>query len=219
MLKTVDLFDLSHSLAGEYLKKTDYPFQILKEIKDMIISISASLPTDEYYSPKEKVWIHKSAVVAESAFIEGPCIIGAETEVRHCAFIRGSALVGKNCVVGNSVELKNCILFDNAQVPHYNYVGDSILGFKAHMGAGSVTSNVKADRSNVVIRSGDERLDTGRYKCGAMLGDCAEIGCNCVLNPGTVIGRKSSVYPLSSVRGTVPANSIYKSQNVIVERN
>lgn len=219
MLRTVDLFDMTHSLAGEYLKKTEYPFQILKEIKDIIIAISSALPTDEYYMPKENVWIHKSASIAESALIEGPCIIGAETEVRHCAFIRGSALIGKNCVVGNSVELKNCIIFDNVQVPHYNYVGDSILGYKAHMGAGSVTSNVKADRSNVVIRSGDERLETGRYKCGAMLGDYAEIGCNCVLNPGTVIGRRSSVYPLSSVRGTVPADSIYKSQNEIVERN
>ncbi len=219
MLKSADLFDFSHSLAGDYLRKTDYPFEILGEIKNIIISIGCSLPEDEYFRRAENIWIHKTAVVAPSASIDGPCIVGAETEIRQCAFIRGSVLVGKNCVVGNSAELKNCILFDNVQVPHYNYVGDSVLGYKSHMGAGAVTSNVKADRSNVVIRCKDEKIDTGRYKCGAMLGDYAEIGCNCVLNPGTVIGRKSSVYPLSSVRGTVPENSIYKSENVIVERN
>lgn len=219
MLYSRNLFDFSHSLAGDYLCKTDYPFLLLGEIKEIIISISGSLPKDEYYRPKENVWIHKSSAFACSSLIEGPCIIGPESEIRHCAFIRGSALIGRNCVVGNSVELKNCILFDNVQTPHYNYVGDSILGYKAHMGAGAVTSNVKADRSNVYVRCGNEKVDTGRYKCGAMLGDYAEIGCNCVLNPGTVIGRRSSVYPLSRVRGTVPENSIYKSENLIVERN
>lgn len=219
MLKSCDLFDFSHSLAGDYLQKTDYPFEILGEIKNIIVSIGNSLPQDEYFRKAENIWIHKSADVSPSAFIDGPCIIGEKTEVRHCAFIRGSALIGKNCVIGNSVELKNCIIFDNVQVPHYNYVGDSVLGYKAHMGAGAVTSNVKADRSNIAVRCGDKKIDTGRYKCGAMLGDYAEIGCNCVLNPGAVIGRKSSVYPLSSVRGTVPENSIYKSENVIIERN
>lgn len=218
MIKSCELFDFSHSLAGEYLEKTVYPFEILGEIGNIILSIGESLPESEYNRIKENIWIHKSASVASSASIDGPCIIGAKTEIRHCAFIRGSALIGENCVVGNSAELKNCILFDNVQVPHYNYVGDSIFGYKAHMGAGAVTSNVKSDRSNVSVRCGSEKIDTGRYKCGAMLGDYAEIGCNCVLNPGTVIGRKSSVYPLSSVRGTVPGNSIYKSENEIVKR-
>ena len=218
MIKSCELFDFSHSLAGEYLEKTVYPFEILGEIKSIILSIGASLPENEYNRAGADIWIHKSASVASSASIDGPCIIGAKTEIRHCAFIRGTALIGENCVVGNSAELKNCILFDNVQVPHYNYVGDSIFGYKAHMGAGAVTSNVKSDRSNVSVRCGSQKIDTGRYKCGAMLGDYAEIGCNCVLNPGTVIGRKSSVYPLSSVRGTVPGNSIYKSENEIVKR-
>ena len=218
MIEIKDLFDLSHTDAADYLKKYRYPWDALNGIKDFIISFGKSLHTDEYNEVSQNVWIHKSAVVAPSAFIGAPCIIGENTEIRHCAFIRGSALIGKNCVVGNSTELKNVILFDNVQTPHYNYVGDSILGFKAHMGAGSITSNVKSDYSCVVIRNGAESVETGMKKCGAMLGDYAEIGCNAVLNPGTVIGRHSNVYPLSSVRGTVPENSILKTGGVIVNK-
>ena len=211
MIKTTELFDLSHSAAGEYLSRFEYPYSALSGIKDLVREIGRSLDPGEYDSFEDEVWIHKSAVIAPTACINGPCVIGAGTEVRHCAFIRGSALIGEDCVVGNSVEIKNAILFDGVQVPHYNYVGDSILGYKAHMGAGAVTSNVKSDRSNVKIRYNGECIDTGRYKCGAMLGDHVEVGCNSVLNPGTVIGRNTNVYPLSCVRGTVPANSIYKS--------
>lgn len=218
MLKTKELFDLSHTEASEYLAEFEYPWQALGGIKDFIISLGNSLSSEEYNNISENVWIHKSAVVAPTAFIGAPCIIGEGTEIRHCAFIRGSALVGKNCVVGNSAELKNVILFDNVQTPHYNYVGDSILGYKAHMGAGSITSNVKSDYSNVIIRDSAESADTGKMKCGAMLGDYAEIGCNSVLNPGTVIGRHSNVYPLSSVRGTVPPDSIYKTGGVIIKK-
>lgn len=218
MIEIKNLFDLSHTDAADYLKKYRYPWDALNGIKDFIISFGKSLHTDEYNEVSQNVWIHKSAVVAPSAFIGAPCIIGENTEIRHCAFIRGSALIGKNCVVGNSSELKNVILFDNVQTPHYNYVGDSILGFKAHMGAGSITSNVKSDYSCVVIRNGAEYVETGMKKCGAMLGDYAEIGCNAVLNPGTVIGRHSNVYPLSSVRGTVPENSILKTGGVIVNK-
>ena len=218
MLEIKDLFDLSHTDAAEYLKEFRYPWQALDGIKDFIVSLGKTLSADEYTNVSDNVWIHKSAVVAPTAFIGAPCIIGENTEIRHCAFIRGSALIGKNCVVGNSAELKNVILFDNVQTPHYNYVGDSILGYKAHMGAGSITSNVKSDYSEVVIRNGSESFETGRMKCGAMLGDYAEIGCNSVLNPGTVIGRHSNVYPLSCVRGTVPENSILKTGGVIVKK-
>ena len=218
MLEIKDLFDLSHTDAAEYLKEFRYPWQALDGIKDFIVSLGKTLSADEYTNVSDNVWIHKSAVVAPTAFIGAPCIIGENTEIRHCAFIRGSALIGKNCVVGNSAELKNVILFDNVQTPHYNYVGDSILGYKAHMGAGSITSNVKSDYSDVVIRNGSESFETGRMKCGAMLGDYAEIGCNSVLNPGTVIGRHSNVYPLSCVRGTVPENSILKTGGVIVKK-
>ena len=218
MLEIKDLFDLSHTDAAEYLEKFRYPWQALDGIKDFIISFGKTLSADEYINVSENVWIHKSATVAPSAFVGVPCIIGENTEIRHCAFIRGSALIGKNCVVGNSIELKNVILFDNVQTPHYNYVGDSILGYKAHMGAGSITSNVKSDYSDVVIRNGAESFETGRMKCGAMLGDYAEIGCNSVLNPGTVVGRHSNVYPLSCVRGTVPENSILKTGGVIVKK-
>lgn len=214
-----DLFDLSHTIAAEYLSGFVYPWEALGGISDLIISLGKALSPDEYDSPAENVWIHKTAEVAPSAYIGAPCIIGAGTEVRHCAFIRGSALVGEGCVVGNSVELKNVILFDGVQTPHYNYVGDSILGYKSHMGAGSITSNVKSDKTNVVVRCGDERLETGRKKIGAMLGDFAEIGCNSVLNPGTVIGRNSTVYPTSCVRGTVPEESIFKTGGVIVKKN
>ena len=211
-----ELFDLKHTLAGEYLSNFTYPWEALKGIKDMILALGKTLDQD-YREIAESVWVHKTAIVAPTAYLGAPCIIGANTEVRHCAFIRGSALVGENCVVGNSVELKNVILFDNVQTPHYNYVGDSILGYKAHMGAGSVTSNVKSDKTLVVI-NGQQKFPTGLKKVGAMLGDHVEVGCNSVLNPGTVVGRNSNIYPLSCVRGVVPANSIYKTGGVIVTK-
>ena len=217
MLTPSELFDLSHSLAGDYLSGFSYPWQALDGIKDLILSLGAGLDGD-YEERLPQVWVHKTAVVAPTAFLGAPCIIGANTEVRHCAFIRGSALVGENCVVGNSVELKNVILFDNVQVPHFNYVGDSILGYKAHMGAGSVTSNVKSDQSLVVVKNGEEHISTGRKKFGAMLGDHAEIGCNSVLNPGTVVGRHSNIYPTSCVRGVVPSHSIWKTGGIIVKK-
>jgi len=213
-----DLFDLSHTDAKEYLEGFTYPWEALKGISDFIISLGKTLSPDEYDNPSENVWVHKTAKVFPTAYLGAPCIIGAETEVRHGAFIRGSALVGKNCVVGNSVELKNVILFDNVQTPHYNYVGDSILGYKSHMGAGSITSNVKSDKTNVVVKDGDDKMETGIKKIGAMLGDFVEVGCNSVLNPGTVIGRNSNIYPTSCVRGVVPENSIWKTGGVIVTK-
>jgi len=211
-----EMYDLSHTLAAEYLKKFSYPWEALKGIKDMIADLGETLGED-YTQTEPQVWVHKTAKVAPTAYLGAPCIIGAGTEVRHCAFIRGAALVGENCVVGNSVELKNVILFDNVQTPHYNYVGDSILGYCSHMGAGSITSNVKSDKSLVVIH-GEPEVETGLKKVGAMLGDFVEVGCNSVLNPGTVIGRHSSVYPLSCVRGVVPAHSIYKTGGVTVSK-
>ena len=213
-----DLYDLTHTQAAPLLEELEYPWQALAGISGFILSLGSTLSAEEYDHPSEDVWIAKSAKVAPTANITGPCIVGPETEVRHCAFIRGKALIGAGCVVGNSTELKNVILFDQAKVPHYNYVGDSILGFQAHMGAGSITSNVKSDKTLVVIWDGEERFPTGLKKVGAMLGDRAEIGCNTVLNPGTVIGRDSSVYPTSCVRGTVPANSIFKDQAHIVSK-
>ena len=215
-MRISELYDLTHTLAGGYLKNFQYPWEALGGIGDLILSLGEKLGED-YTQIAPQVWVHKTAKVAPTAYLGAPCIIGANTEVRHCAFIRGTALVGDNCVVGNSVELKNVILFDNVQTPHYNYVGDSILGYKSHMGAGSITSNVKSDKTLVVIR-GETKLETGRKKVGAMLGDFVEVGCNSVLNPGTVIGRNSNVYPLSSVRGVVPANSIYKTGGVIVAK-
>lgn len=217
-VKITDLYSLEHTLAADYLRGFTYPWEALKGISDLIISLGNSLSLEEYDNPSENVWVHKTAKVFPSAYLGAPCIIGANTEVRHCAFIRGSALVGENCVVGNSVELKNVIIFDNVQTPHYNYVGDSILGYKSHMGAGSITSNVKSDKTNVVIKSADEQLETGIKKIGAMLGDCVEVGCNSVLNPGTVIGKNSNIYPTSCVRGVVPANSIYKTGGVIAAK-
>ena len=217
MMKTAELLDLSHSLAGSMLSRFDYPWQALGSIKALILELGPQLG-ESYTEITPQVWVHKTAQVAPTAFLGSPCIIGANTEVRHCAFIRGSALVGENCVVGNSVELKNAILFDNVQVPHYNYVGDSILGYKAHMGAGSLTSNVKSDQSPVVVKNGDEHIPTGLKKFGAILGDHAEIGCNSVLNPGTVIGRHTNIYPTSCVRGVVPENSIWKTGGKIVEK-
>ena len=217
MVKITDLFDLEQTIAAPYLRQFTYPWEVLEEIKGIILHIGSQLGED-YTEIKRGVWVHETATVYSSAYLEAPCIIGPNSEVRHCAFIRGNALVGENCVVGNSTELKNVILFNNVQVPHYNYVGDSILGFKAHMGAGSITSNVKSDKTLVVARCGDEAIPTGLKKFGAMLGDRVEIGCNSVLNPGTIVGRDASVYPLSCVRGTVPANHICKTGGVIVPR-
>ena len=216
-MKTENLYDLRHTLAGSYLQQFEYPWQALKGIKDMILDLGSRL-NEEYTEVAPTVWVHHTAIVAPTAYLGAPCIIGANTEVRHCAFIRGSALVGENCVVGNSVELKNVILFDNVQVPHYNYVGDSILGYKSHMGAGSVTSNVKSDKTLVVVKNGAEKMETGLKKFGAMLGDGVEVGCNSVLNPGTVIGRNSNVYPTSCVRGVVPENSIWKVGGTVVKK-
>jgi len=220
-----DLFDLNHTAAGEYLAGFTYPWEALGGISDCILELGRHLSMEEYYHPVdwdgnilEDVWVANDASVFRTAYLHGPCIIGHGTEVRQCAFIRGSVLVGDNCVVGNSTELKNVILFDNVQVPHYNYVGDSILGYKAHMGAGSITSNVKSDKLPVVVKEGDLQLETGRKKVGAMLGDRVEIGCNSVLNPGSVIGRDSSVYPTSCVRGVVPEKSIWKDKDHIVPK-
>ena len=213
------MYDLDHTLAKEYLSQFTYPWEALKGIKDMIVSVGEALPKDEYDEVSEHVWVHKTAVVAPTAYLGAPCIIGAETEIRHCAFIRGSALVGCGCVVGNSVELKNVIIFDKVQVPHYNYVGDSILGYRSHMGAGSITSNVKSDKSLVAVKSDNEIIETGLKKFGAILGDFVEVGCNSVLNPGSVIGRNTNIYPLSCVRGVIPSDSIYKTGGVIVKKN
>ncbi|MBQ3013483.1 MAG: UDP-N-acetylglucosamine pyrophosphorylase [Clostridia bacterium] len=219
MVRIAALYDLSHTLAKGFLSEHTYPWEALFAIKEIIVALGHSLSKNEYDIIGEDVWISKSAKIYPNNYIEGPCIIGHNTEVRPGAFIRGSVLVGENCVVGNSTELKNCILFDNVQVPHYNYVGDSILGYKAHMGAGAVTSNVKSDKTPVVIKGLDGlKIATGRKKVGAMLGDYVEIGCGSVLNPGTIIGRGSSVYPLSSVRGVIPEGSIYKSAGDIVKR-
>lgn len=212
-----DLLDLNHTLASDYLAQFQYPWEALDGIRDLILSLGASLSPEEYDQPQEHVWVHKTAVVAPTAFLGAPCIIGPETEVRHCAFIRGSALVGAHCVVGNSVELKNVILFDCVQTPHYNYVGDSILGYKSHMGAGSITSNVKSDKTLVVVK-GETPIPTGRKKMGAILGDFVEVGCNSVLNPGTILGRRSSVYPTSCVRGVIPADHIFKDKEHIIPR-
>lgn len=215
-----EMYDLDHTLAKDYLSQFTYPWEALKGIKDMIIALGEKLPKDEYDEVSEHVWVHKTAHVFPSAYLGAPCIIGPNTEVRHCAFIRSAALVGADCVVGNSVELKNVILFDHVQTPHYNYVGDSILGYYAHTGAGSITSNVKSDKTLVVVhdRVNHENIETGLKKMGAMLGDHVEVGCNSVLNPGTVIGRNSNVYPTSCVRGVVPANSIWKNNGTIVEK-
>lgn len=216
MYKTTELFDLKHTVAEEYLSQFEYPWQALSGIKQLITEIGKNLPESEYNKQGEDVWIHKEAEVFPSAYIGGPCIIGKGTQVRQCAFIRSAALIGENCVIGNSTEIKNAIIFDNVQVPHFNYVGDSILGYKSHLGAGAVTSNVKSDKSLVKLRFGDEVIETKLKKFGAMVGDFVEVGCNSVLNPGTVIGKNSNIYPLSSVRGVVAENSIFKAQNNIV---
>lgn len=218
-VKISELYDLDHTLASDYLKGFEYPWEALSGISELILELGKNLPEDEYDHPKDDVWIAKDAnLYNKSAYIGGPCIIGHRTEVRPSAFIRGSALVGNDCVVGNSTELKNVILFDNVQVPHYNYVGDSILGYKSHMGAGSITSNVKSDKKNVIVKSKEINIETGRKKFGAMIGDRVEIGCNTVLNPGTVIGRDSNTYPTSCVRGVVPEKHIWKDNGELIRK-
>ncbi len=209
-VKITDLFDLKETQAADLLSQYTYPWEVLPYIGEYIIKLGNTLSLEEYDNPSENVWIAKSAKVAPTASITGPCIIGPDTEVRHCAFIRGNALVGAGAVVGNSTELKNVILFNKVQVPHYNYVGDSILGYKSHMGAGSITSNVKSDKTLIAVKNGNEVIHTGLKKMGAILGDYVEIGCGSILNPGSVIGSNTNVYPLSSVRGYVPSGSIYK---------
>lgn len=211
-----NMFELKETIASPLFEKVDYPWEVLPYIEDFIIALGENLPESEYVKKGTNIWIAKSAKIASTAAINGPVIIGKDAEIRHCAFIRGKAIIGEGTVVGNSTELKNVILFNKVQVPHYNYVGDSILGYKAHFGAGSITSNIKSDRTPIVIRYNGSRVETGMIKIGAMVGDNVEVGCNAVLNPGTVIGRNTSIYPLSTVRGFVPAQRIFKSQNDIV---
>ena len=218
-LKITDMYDLNETIAADLFKDTLYPWEVLPKIKDFILELGKSLPKDKYDQIGDDVWIAKSATVFPSAYVHGPAIIDEDAEVRHCAFIRGNAIVGKGAVVGNSTELKNVVLFNKVQVPHYNYVGDSILGFKAHMGAGSITSNVKADKKLVKVHTGEESIETGLKKFGAMLGDRVEIGCNTVMNPGTVIGRDSNVYPTSMVRGFIPEKSIFKNTGEVIQKN
>lgn len=217
-LKNENLFDFSQTIAKDIFEGTTYPWEVLPKIGEFIKALGATLPAEEYEQRGENIWVAKSSTVAPTAFINGPAIIGKEAEIRHCAFIRGNAIVGEHAVVGNSTELKNVLLFNKVQVPHYNYVGDSILGFQSHMGAGSITSNVKSDKTLVTISTADEKIETGLKKMGAILGDHVEVGCNSVLNPGTVIGRESNIYPLSMVRGFVPEHAIYKNKNEVVSK-
>ncbi|MCI5699282.1 MAG: UDP-N-acetylglucosamine pyrophosphorylase [Lachnospiraceae bacterium] len=218
-LSIKELLDLNQTIAAELFEGKTYPWEVLPEIGSFIVKLGNTLSEEEYDKIGENVWIAKSAKVAPTAFINGPVIIGKNTEVRHCAFVRGNALVGEGCVIGNSVELKNVVIFNSVQVPHYNYVGDSVLGYKSHMGAGSITSNVKSDKTLVVVKGKDQHIETGLKKFGAMLGNYVEVGCNSVLNPGTVIGCHSNIYPVSCVRGVVPSDSIYKSQdNIVVKK-
>lgn len=217
--KIKNLYNLEETMAKPLLEKFIYPWEALPEINDFIIQLGNKLDKEIYELKGENIWVAKSATVAPTAYIKGPVIIGENAEIRHCAFIRGKAIIGNNTVVGNSTELKNVILFNNVQVPHYNYVGDSILGYKSHMGAGSITSNVKSDKKLVIVKDGKEKIETGLKKFGAMIGDQVEVGCGSILNPGSVIGKNTNIYPLSSVRGVVPKNSIYKNQNEIVEKN
>ena len=216
--KIKNLYNLEETIAKNLFEEAIYPWEVLSKIEEYILKIGEKLSKEDYDKVGDNVWIAKSAKVAPTAYIHGPAIIGKNAEIRHCAFIRGNAIVGNNAVVGNSTELKNVILFNNVQVPHYNYVGDSILGYKAHMGAGSITSNVKSDKKLVAIKNGNEMIETNRKKVGAMIGDNVEVGCGSVLNPGTVIGRDSNIYPLSSVRGVVKAHSIYKKDGEIVDK-
>lgn len=213
-----ELYSLDKTIAADIFDGVTYPWEILSRLKSFIVELGETLDPERFEKRGEDIWVAKSAKVFESAYIAGPCIIDEEAEVRHCAFIRGSAIIGKGSVVGNSTEVKNALIFDNVQVPHYNYVGDSVLGYRSHMGAGSITSNVKSDKTLVKVTIDGERVDTGLKKFGAMLGDFVEVGCGSVLNPGTVIGKNSNIYPLSSVRGTVPQNSIYKKQGEIAEK-
>ena len=216
--KIKNLYNCEETIAKELIEKYTYPWEVLPEISEYILNLGEKLDKNIFEKRGENIWVAKTAKIAPTAYINGPAIIDEEAEIRHCAFIRGNAIVGKGAVVGNSTELKNVILFNKVQVPHYNYVGDSILGYKAHMGAGSITSNVKSDKKLVVIKNGTEKIETNRKKVGAMLGDSVEVGCSSVLNPGTIVGKNSNIYPLSSVRGVVPENSIYKNKNEIVER-
>lgn len=213
-----NLYNLEQTIAKDIFEGVTYPWEVLPKIEEFIISLGKTLDKNEYEEKGENIWIAKSAKVAPTAYIAGPAIIGKNAEIRHCAFIRGKAIVGEGAVVGNSTELKNVILFNKVQVPHYNYVGDSILGYKSHMGAGSITSNVKSDKKLVIVKNGKEQIETGLRKFGAMLGDEVEVGCGSVLNPGTVVGKHTNIYPLSSIRGVVPEHSIYKNQNEIVEK-
>ncbi len=216
--KISNLYNLEETIAGKLFEGAEYPWEVLPKISAFIMELGNTLSSEEYEKRGENVWVAKSAKVAPTAYINGPAIIGKDAEVRHCAFIRGNAIVGEGAVVGNSTELKNVVLFNKVQVPHYNYVGDSILGYRAHMGAGSITSNVKSDKTLVVVKDTEEQIATGLKKFGAMLGDCVEVGCNSVLNPGTVVGRNSQIYPTSCVRGVIHENSIYKKQGEIVEK-
>ena len=216
--KICNLYSLDQTIARKLLESAVYPWEVLPKIKEFIIELGNQLNKDEYEQKGENIWIAKTAKVAPTAYINGPAIIGKDAEIRHCAFIRGNAIIGEGAVVGNSTELKNVILFNKVQVPHYNYVGDSILGYKSHMGAGSITSNVKSDKKLVVVKNGDAKIETGLKKFGAMLGDNVEVGCGSILNPGSVIGKNTNIYPLSSVRGVIKENSIYKNQNEIVEK-
>lgn len=217
--RTEQLLDLSHTAARELFLRHEYPWQVLPELADFIRALGATLPSEEYTEVEKDVWVHKTAKVAKSALILGPTVIGAESEIRHCAYIRGSALVGSGCVIGNSTEVKNAVIFDAVQVPHYNYVGDSVLGYRSHMGAGSIASNVKSDKTGIAVVSGDERLDTGLRKLGTVLGDFVEVGCNSVLCPGSVVGRRSTVYPLTRLRGVLDADSISKGDGVTVKKH
>ena len=217
-VKIKNLYNLEETIAKDIFEDLTYPWEVLPKIKEFIITLGERLNKDDYEKVGENIWIAKTAKVAPTAYINGPAIIGKNAEVRHCAFIRGNAIVGENAVVGNSTELKNVILFNNVQVPHYNYVGDSILGFKSHMGAGSVTSNVKSDKKLVIVKNGEEKIETGLKKFGCMIGDNVEVGCGSILNPGSVIGKNTNIYPLSSVRGVIPPNSIYKKQGEVVEK-
>lgn len=213
-----NLYDTTYTIAAGLFEGAAYPWELLGKIHDYILTLGASLSPEKFDHPSETVWIAKGATVAPTASITGPCIIDEAAEIRHCAFIRGNAIVGKGAVVGNSTELKNVVLFDKVQVPHYNYVGDSILGYRSHLGAGAITSNVKSDKLSVIVKCQDETVSTGLKKFGAMVGDCVEVGCGSVLNPGTVVGKNASIYPLSSVRGYVPADSIYKKQGEVAKR-
>ncbi len=216
--KTHNLYNLEETIAKELLEDSEYPWEVLPKISEFIVKLGCKLNPEIYELKGENIWIAKSAKVMPSAYIKGPAIIGENAEIRHCAFIRGNAIIGNNAVVGNSTELKNVILFNNVQVPHYNYVGDSILGYKSHLGAGAITSNVKSDKKLVIVKNKSEKIETGLKKFGAMVADNVEVGCGSVLNPGTVIGKNTNIYPLSSVRGVVPKNSIYKKQNEIVNK-